>query len=138
MEFCLNERLAAGSFEVTQLHRCRVLLKNEAHFPWFIIVPEVPDSVQDLHHLDSEMFVHVMSLARNISEFVETYFEVEKLNVASIGNIVRQMHIHVVGRSNKDAAWPGVVWAFEGKQKYDAQTASEIIAAAKSFLGRIS
>lgn len=134
MGFFLNERLAAGGFEVAQLHRCRVLLKNEAHFPWFIIVPEVPDSVQDLHHLDPEMFDHVMSLIRKISEFVETYFEVEKLNVASIGNIVRQMHIHVVGRSSKDAAWPGVVWAFEGKQKYDLQIASEIIAAAKKFL----
>jgi diadenosine tetraphosphate (Ap4A) HIT family hydrolase len=138
MEFFLNERLAAGSFEVAQLHRCRILLKNEAHFPWFIIVPEVPDTVQDLHHLDPEMFDHVMSITRKISQFIEAYFEVEKLNVASIGNIVRQMHIHVVGRSSKDAAWPGVVWAFEGKQTYDAQTSSEIVTAAKKFLGRSS
>jgi diadenosine tetraphosphate (Ap4A) HIT family hydrolase len=58
------------------------------------------------------------------------------LNVACIGNIVRQMHIHVVGRSTGDPAWPGVVWAFDGKRKYGAGEAGKIVEAAREFLGR--
>lgn len=52
MDFILNERLASSSVDVAQIHGCCILLKNEAQFPWFIIVPEVPQGIEDLHHLD--------------------------------------------------------------------------------------
>ena len=136
MDFMLNERLAAGGFEVARMHGCRILLKNEVHFPWFIVVPEVPQGTEDLHQLEEETFAEVMLAVRKVSRFVEAHFSPEKLNVASIGNIVRQMHIHVVGRSTDDSAWPGVVWAFERKRKYGEGEAEEIVAAAREFLGR--
>lgn len=136
MDFVLNERLAAGGFEVARMHGCRILLKNEEHFPWFIVVPEVPLGIEDLHQLDEEMFDEVMLAVRKVSRFVEAHFRPEKLNVACIGNIVRQMHIHVVGRSTDDPAWPGVVWAFEGKRKYREGEAGKIVGAAREFLGR--
>lgn len=134
MEFSLHEKLAAGGFEITRLHGCRILLKNEAHFPWFIIVPEVPDGIEDLHQLDDATFDEVMLAVRKVSRFTEAHFRPEKLNVACIGNIVRQMHIHVVGRSTGDAAWPGVVWAFDGKRKYTEDEAKKIVATAQEFL----
>jgi diadenosine tetraphosphate (Ap4A) HIT family hydrolase len=136
MDFTLNERLAAGGFEVTRIHGCRILLKDEALFPWFIIVPEVPQGIEDLHQLDDATFAEVMLAVRKISRFTEAYFRPEKLNVACIGNIVRQMHIHVVGRSMDDPAWPGVVWAFDGKRKYGEGEAGKIVEAAREFLGR--
>lgn len=136
MNFILNERLAAGGFEVARMHGCRILLKNEANFPWFIIVPEVPQGIQDLHQLDDATFAEVMLAVRKISRFVEAHFRPEKLNVACIGNIVRQMHIHVVGRSTGDPAWPGVVWAFDGKMKYGEEKAERIVGAAREFLER--
>ena len=136
MNFILNERLAGGGFDVARMHGCRILLKNEANFPWFIIVPEVPQEIEDLHQLDEETFAEVMLVVRKVSRFVEAYFHPEKLNVACIGNIVRQMHIHVVGRSTGDPAWPGVVWAFEGKKKYGEGEAGKIVEAAREFLGR--
>jgi diadenosine tetraphosphate (Ap4A) HIT family hydrolase len=135
MGFVLNERLAAGGFEATPMHGCRILLKNEANFPWFIIVPEVPEGTEDLHQLDEETFAEVMLAVNKVSRFVEAHFRPEKLNVACIGNIVRQMHIHVVGRSTDDPAWPGVVWAFEGKRKYAKGEAEGIVAAAREFFG---
>jgi diadenosine tetraphosphate (Ap4A) HIT family hydrolase len=136
MDFTLNERLAAGGFEVTRIHGCCILLKDEAQFPWFIIVPEVPQGIEDLHQLDDGTFAEVMLAVRKISRFTEAYFHPEKLNVACIGNIVRQMHIHVVGRSMVDPAWPGVVWAFEGKRKYEEGEAGKIVEAVREFLGR--
>lgn len=134
MDFVLNERLSSGSFEIARMHGCRILLKNEANFPWFIVVPEVPQGIEDLHQLDELTFAAVMLAVRNVSRFVENHFRPEKLNVACIGNIVRQMHIHVVGRSMDDPAWPGVVWAFDGKRKYGEVEAEEIVGAAREFL----
>ena len=135
MEFVINERLAAGGFEIARKYGCRVLLKNEAQFPWFILVPEVPDGIEDLHQLDEATFSEVMRGVREVSNFVSSYFAPEKLNVACIGNMVRQMHIHIVARNPDDTAWPGVVWACDEKRKYGAGEAEVIIAAARSALG---
>ena len=136
MEFVLNERLAAGGFEVARKSGCRILLKNEANFPWFIIVPEVPEGTEDLHQLDEKRFAEVMAVVREVSSFVSAHFKPEKLNVACIGNMVRQMHIHVVGRFTNDPAWPGVVWACDVKRKYGEGEAEAIMDAARVFFGR--
>ena len=76
-----------------------------------------------------------MLAVRRVSEFVASYFQPDKLNVACIGNQVRQMHIHLVGRSPEDPAWPGTVWAFEGKKEYSEEEYEKIRAAARVFLG---
>ncbi len=134
MEFELNARLAAGCIEVARMGRCRVLLKNEANFPWFIVVPEVAAGIEDLHQLDDTEFARVMGVVRDVSRFVSGYFSPEKLNVGCIGNIVRQMHIHVIARNVDDVAWPGVVWAYEGKKPYAEGEAEEIVLAARKCL----
>jgi diadenosine tetraphosphate (Ap4A) HIT family hydrolase len=110
-------------------------LKNNALFPWFLLVPEVEDGIEDLHQLPESPYVEVMTTVRRVSQFVSEHFQPEKLNVACIGNQVRQMHIHIVGRSSQDPAWPGTVWAFDGKSAYSDTEVSQIIAAAKHRLG---
>lgn len=137
MSFELHPRLASGCFELFGRGGCRVLLKNEANFPWFMIVPEVAEGIEDLHQLDEETYLEVTRLIREISNFISDHFKPEKLNVACIGNMVRQMHIHVVGRFTNDPAWPGVVWAFDGKLRYDEEQAEEIIAAAKGYFEKL-
>jgi diadenosine tetraphosphate (Ap4A) HIT family hydrolase len=133
MAFEIHPRLAAGGHEIGRLGRCRLLLKDNALFPWFLLVPEV-EGFEDLHELPPEQFEEVMSAMRRVSEFVASYFQPEKLNVACIGNQVRQMHIHVVGRSPGDPAWPGTVWAFEGKESYSPGAIDEIRSAALRVL----
>jgi diadenosine tetraphosphate (Ap4A) HIT family hydrolase len=118
MDFTLHPRLEAGGFDLGTWRGCRVLLKNNALFPWLILVPEVGPEIEDLHQLEPERFHEVAELIREVSCFVSDHFKPDKLNVACIGNQVRQMHIHVVGRSPADPAWPGVVWSFEGKELY--------------------
>lgn len=118
MSFTLHPRLAAGGFELATLSGCRVMLKNNAVFPWLLVVPEVEEGIEDLHQLSPERYVEVLAVVRRVSEFVAAHFQPEKLNVACIGNQVRQMHIHVVGRSPSDPAWPGTVWTSEAKRAY--------------------
>jgi diadenosine tetraphosphate (Ap4A) HIT family hydrolase len=136
MPFHLHPRLEAGSSEIGRMGGCLVLLKNNSMFPWLLVVPMVDQEIEDLHQLDDETLAEVMLAVRKVSRFVEAYFHPEKLNVACIGNIVRQMHIHAVGRSTGDPAWPGVVWAFDGKRKYGEGEAGKIEEAARKFLGR--
>ncbi|WP_411828213.1 HIT family protein [Luteolibacter sp. AS25] len=113
---------------------CRIMMKNETQFPWFIVVPEVEEGVEDLHQLGPEKFSEVMEVVREVSLFVSAYFSPEKLNVACIGNAVRQMHIHVVARSPEDPAWPGVVWAHSEKSKFMNSAEKELVSAAREAL----
>ncbi|WP_035607421.1 HIT domain-containing protein [Haloferula sp. BvORR071] len=126
MDFVLHPRLAAGGFDLGIRQRCHILLKNNAVFPWIIIVPEVEEGIEDLHQLSLERYQEVTGVIREVSQFVAHHFQPDKLNVACIGNQVRQMHIHVVGRSPEDPAWPGVVWSYEGKEAYAAEAVEEI------------
>lgn len=134
MAFEIHPRLASGGFEIGRLGGCILLLKNNAIFPWLLLVPEV-EGIEDLHQLPSGQYEEVMRAVRRVSEFVAAYFQPDKLNVACIGNQVRQMHIHIVGRSQEDPAWPGTVWAFEGKRDYAAEENEKIRTAARVFLG---
>ena len=111
-----------------------MLLKDNASFPWLLVVPEVADGVEDLHQLEPERYAEVMIVVREVSFFVSGYFEPDKLNVACIGNQVRQMHIHVVGRSEGDAAWPGTVWASSVKSPWETDRVDAIRHAARAAL----
>lgn len=118
MSFVLHERLARGSFDLGVHGICRVLLKNQAHFPWILLVPEVDATVTDLHHLSVEQYDAVCRSMRIFSAGMGQWPGVEKINVAAIGNQVPQLHIHIVGRHSGDIAWPGVVWSCSEKQAY--------------------
>ncbi len=129
MSFVLHPRLEAGTTELGRLLDCRVLLKHNALFPWMILVPEVEEGVEDLHQLAEERYAEVTQAIRKVSQFVSACFSPDKLNVACIGNQVRQMHIHIVGRSPGDPAWPGVVWSHDGKAAYTPEQIEVIVSA---------
>jgi diadenosine tetraphosphate (Ap4A) HIT family hydrolase len=133
MAFEIHPRLASGGFEIGRLGGCRLLLKNNALFPWFILIPEV-EGIEDLHQLEPGRYFEVMQAQRQVCEFISSYFQPEKLNIGCIGNQVRQMHIQIIGRSTGDPAWPGTVWAFDGKQAYTDEEREKIRAAATEIL----
>lgn len=132
MSFALHERLARGSFDLGVHGICRVLLKDQAHFPWILLVPEVDTTVVDLHHLTTEQYDAVCRSIRVFSAGMAQWPGVEKINVAMIGNQVPQLHIHIVGRHSGDIAWPGVVWSVSEKQAY---VAGELEAPMERFRG---
>lgn len=133
MAFQIHPRLAAGGSELGRLGGCRLLLKNNTLFPWFILVPEV-EGIEDLHQLPPGQYDEVMAALRRVCEFVSSHFQPEKLNVGCIGNQVRQMHLQIIGRSPEDPAWPGTVWAFDGKSAYPEAEIETIRQAAREFL----
>ena len=117
-DFKLDARLENDCFNLGQLNSSRLLLLNNALVPWFILVPET--TVTEIYDLPQHQQIALLGEINLLSSHVKQNFAVDKLNVAAIGNIVSQMHIHVVGRSVGDFCWPGVVWGAEGKQAYEA------------------
>lgn len=126
MTFELHPRLAAGGFDLGTRDGCRVLLKNNALYPWFILVPEVDAGIVDLHQLDDARYLAVCGAVRRTSAFVSQHFDVEKVNVGAIGNVVSQLHVHVVGRRSTDPSWPGVVWGHPDKAPYTPARVEEL------------
>lgn len=92
---------------------------DNAHFPWLILVPETGES--ELHRLSRQQQTAVLEQINLLSRFVEENFTVEKLNIACIGNIVSQLHIHIVGRNSQDICWPNVVWGSGDHKAYQEQ-----------------
>jgi diadenosine tetraphosphate (Ap4A) HIT family hydrolase len=135
MSFKIHPRLEKGSHFIGKSGICQILLKDNSAFPWLLIVPEVDEGIEDLHHLPAEQFTEVVFLIRQVSQFIEDYFHPEKLNVACIGNVVRQMHLHLVGRSSGDPAWPGTVWSSDARSNYEANEVIEICVKARLALG---
>ena len=126
MAFVISERLIAGGFDFGSCLGCRVLLKNNAHYPWFVIVPEVEDEIVELTDLNVEQYEDVMHLVYGLSLFIKDHFEVAKVNLGCVGIVVPQLHLHVVGRTEGDPAWPGVVWGDSEKKQYEQEEVDRI------------
>jgi len=124
MTFNLDPRLAADTHRLGQLALSEVLLMDNALLPWFILVPHVSET--ELFQLDETRRQQLFDETTALSSFVAEGFPVDKLNVAAIGNVVAQLHVHVVGRRQDDFAWPGVVWGRPEREAYAAMTVTEI------------
>jgi diadenosine tetraphosphate (Ap4A) HIT family hydrolase len=129
----IDARLKEDTIQLGFLNGQTLLLMNNSLAPWFIVLPNT--SEKELFKLpESERRV----LEKNInilSEFIVNNFDVEKLNVATIGNVVSQMHIHVVGRHRNDFCWPGVVWGRTDKVAYGDLELTSILTLAVNKLG---
>jgi diadenosine tetraphosphate (Ap4A) HIT family hydrolase len=106
--FELHPQLQTDCFCLGQRGEMTVLLHRSALVPWFILVPAT--TVIELHDLPPPLRAALHHCADQLGRFVLAYFACEKLNVAAIGNVVPQLHLHVVGRRSDDALWPRVVW----------------------------
>ena len=132
-DFKLDPRLANDCFELGQLRTSRLLLLNNALVPWFILVPET--NATEIYELPRNQLLILLDEINLISSHIKQNFTVDKLNVAAIGNIVNQMHIHIVGRHVDDFCWPGVVWGAEAKKTYDDNEVEIIRASLVENLG---
>ena len=109
-EFIVHPRLLADCHQLGCLALCRVLLNRNATVPWFILVPDLGQEIVELHELDETSRQQLATELDLVARFTRARFDVAKLNIAAIGNIVQQLHVHVVGRRPDDPCWPGVVW----------------------------
>lgn len=108
-DFTLHPQLVADTVAVGDLALCRVLLSNDANYPWLILVPRRPDIVEliDLTAVDrAALSAEIDAAARALKATVPC----DKLNVAALGNMVPQLHVHIIARRHGDPAWPKPVW----------------------------
>ena len=104
----VHAQLLLDTHYLGSLENSRILLHRNAAVPWFILVPDA--AAVDLLDLPSRMLSAVMEEAALISQFVKETFGCAKVNFASIGNVVPQLHLHIVGRKPDDPCWPAPIW----------------------------
>jgi len=122
--FVLDERLQQDTVTLGNFPLCRLLLMNDASYPWFILVPR-REEVSELFQLDPADQQLLWREATTLAEIVKDTFGADKMNVATLGNVVSQLHVHVIARRRDDAAWPAPVWGFQSAKPYsEAQLAA--------------
>ena len=119
-EFAIHPQLLADCHRLGRFDLCHVLLNSNASLPWFILVPET--AVTELFDLADTPRTAVLHEAAVIAHFIKNHLGYQKINFAAIGNIVPQLHLHIVGRKLGDPCWPAPVWGkIIESQEYSGQ-----------------
>ncbi|HJX30064.1 MAG TPA: HIT family protein [Thermoanaerobaculia bacterium] len=138
MPFTLHPTLARDTIEVARLPLCRVLLMKDRRFPWLILVPEREsperEPAREIHDLSAPDRALLIEEIARVSEAMARLFQPDKVNVGALGNVVPQLHVHVVARFAADAAWPGPVWGSGQAEPYADGTLEELRAQLSSEL----
>ena len=131
--FELDPQLKADSLPLAELDLCTVRLMNDTTYPWILMVPKVGHMVEliDLARQDQHRLMDEIAC---VSSALRSVTDCHKLNVATLGNMVRQLHIHVIARFEGDAAWPGPIWGKVPMAPYEAAAVQARIEALQAAL----
>lgn len=124
--FSLHPRLVADSVIVGRFSLSILLLSKDANYPWCILVPERED-IRELHHLESQDQLQLVKESCRLSEVMTSLFDAHKMNVAALGNMVPQLHLHHVARFTHDPAWPQPIWGKVPAKDYSEADLAERI-----------
>jgi len=108
-KFVLHPMLDQDTVPVTDLPLCTVRLMDDSRFPWIVLIPKLAD-LREIHRLEKRMRHELMDEIALCSAAMEREYSADKMNVAALGNMVPQLHIHIIARFESDDAWPGPVW----------------------------
>ena len=121
----INKNFLKSSYLITNLKLCSIRLNDNSKFPWLILIPR-RKNIKDMTELNSKDQVLLMKEIIYVSKIVKKLFKTSKLNVEKVGNIVPQLHIHIIARYKKDISWPLSVWVVKSK-RYSAKALKEIV-----------
>ena len=107
--FSLAPELQRDCIELADWPLCKVLLMNDSQYPWFILVPRVAD-VKEIIDLSEELQITLLQESGKLSKLLQQVFSPDKLNIAALGNMVPQLHVHHIARFTTDPAWPAPIW----------------------------
>lgn len=124
--FELHPRLAQDSVIIGRFPLSLLLLSKDANYPWCILVPERED-VYEIHHLSEDDQLQLIRESCRLSEVMTSLFDAHKMNVAALGNIVRQLHLHHIARFSDDPAWPQPIWGKVPMKDYSPEQLKERI-----------
>lgn len=133
--FTLDPRLEADSVFVADLALSQLRLQNDARYLWCVLVPR-REGLAELDDLSASDRAALMEEAVAAGAVIRAVTHVDKINTGALGNIVRQLHVHVIGRREGDAAWPGPVWGHGAAEPYDPAVLGARIAALKQALAQ--
>ena len=127
----VSKNFLKDSYLITNLKLCSIRLINNAKFPWIILIPK-RKNITDISELNSKDQMLLMKEIVHCSKLMKKIFKTKKLNVEKIGNIVPQLHIHIIARNIKDCTWPLSVWVVKGKP-YSKELLKKIIDLLKKY-----
>lgn len=132
-EFQLEPRLEHDCVFITDLELCRVLMMQDCRYPWFILVPRRAN-VSELYQLSDNDLAQFYQESAYVGKAIMQAFEGHKLNLAALGNVVNQLHVHHVVRYHHDPAWPHPIWGRHPVKPYSPKQLAERIAQARACL----
>jgi diadenosine tetraphosphate (Ap4A) HIT family hydrolase len=124
--FQLHERLQADTVLVAEFNLSLVLLNKDANYPWIILVPK-RHNIQEIYQLAIEDRQQLLHESCTVAETMTALFNPDKLNIATIGNMVPQLHMHHVARFNNDGAWPGPIWGVQSAASYNKDKFASLV-----------
>jgi diadenosine tetraphosphate (Ap4A) HIT family hydrolase len=125
--FTLHERLQQDTLTVGNFRLCQLQLMNDSNYPWFILVPRQP-GIREIFELSTKDQQQLLKESSHLAEILAKVFEADKINIAALGNMVPQLHIHHIARYQTDTAWPNPVWGFTTPQPYKTRASQELCA----------
>ena len=131
--FELHERLKSDTWELGEFPLCLLLLSKDANYPWTILVPKRA-GITEIYQLISSDRQQLLYESCLLAEAMQSLFSPDKLNIATIGNIVPQLHMHHVARTSDDIAWPGPVWGAAPALSYSAVDSDSTLAKLRAHL----
>ncbi len=114
MLFKIDKKFLKSSHHIIELKLCSIRLHDNSKFPWVILIPK-RNKTTDISDLNSKDQILLMKEIVHVSKIMKKLFKTSKLNIEKIGNMVPQLHIHIIARSKKDSTWPLSVWVVKGK-----------------------
>ena len=127
MSFTLDSRLENSSLLIASIDAFQIRLVNDKRYIWLLIIPTMAN-ITELDDLQPETQTALFQLASQLSSSIKSHFNADKMNIATIGNIVSQFHLHIVARKQIDAAWPEPVWGKGIAEPYGDEDAGAMLA----------
>ena len=128
----INKNFLKSSYHVKDLKLCSIRLHDNLKFPWLILIPR-RKNITDMSELNSNDQILLMKEIIYVSKIVKKLFKTSKLNIEKIGNIVPQLHIHIIARYKNDSSWPLSVWVVKGKNYSKAALEKNLDKLKKAF-----
>ncbi len=126
MTFQLHPRLKQDCLEIGCFELCRLIMMNDSQYPWFILIPALPD-ITEIHQLSSIDRARLAEESNYLAENLANLYQADKMNIAALGNLVPQLHIHHIVRYKNDPSWPAPVWGLLDAVPYTEKEIKQIL-----------
>ncbi|RMT94677.1 hypothetical protein ALP39_00273 [Pseudomonas marginalis pv. marginalis] len=133
MVFALDQRLQQDTLVIGDFPLCRLLLSNDANYPWFILVPRI-NGISEVFQLDVANQHMLWQETTALAQWLNEGFSADKMNIGALGNVVSQLHVHVIVRTRDDAAWPAPVWGKHPARPYTQEQVAAVRARLREWL----